>query len=67
MDHEIKGRGAKVSPRAAASEEALAAAEAGGPDSDDDSDGSDDSAVGLPSFDVREDPDAEAWSKADPK
>ena len=61
------GHGTQVSPKSSAYEQALAAAEAGGPDSDDDSDGSDDSTFGLPSFDVREDPEAEAWSKADPK
>ena len=59
------GAGA-VSPKTAASVAALAAAEARGPDSDDDS-GDSDSDDGLPSFDVREDPEEEAWRTADPK
>ena len=49
--------------------DALAAAESRGPDSDDESDDDDDVEEddGLPSFDVTEDPEAEAWAKADPR
>lgn len=42
---------------------ALIAAESGGADSDDESAEED----GLPSFNVSEDPEGEAWAKADPK